>query len=331
MSKASSISTEVNTISSHNKEFDWSDGDLKTLYIHDTKKHPRISSEEVAVLSKLVQQGIEAAKQLASNDARSDEELDRLKWVAEMGHQARNDIIVANTGLVFRYANHYENKGVDYLDLIQAGNEGLIRAVEKFDPDMGYEFSTYATTWIDSFIYTEIHKSSRTIQIAIEPSAQLKKMQRIMREHLQASGEEMSIEAIAKEMDKKPEEILDLMNIEHKMVSVNTMVGIDDDQELSEFLIDSEAYSVEDRALDRAAEQAIVKAVRRLLAMSSLDELSKEVISMEYGIGYEAPLSRRAIKKILKRGEQKIKTVSEEAMEQLLSEASQLNMAGLLD
>ncbi len=327
MSDKRYISPENSSTYPTSKKDGWVGDDIRGLYIHDSKKYPVLSSEEVVVLSGLVQEGIVAADQLDNMDiSLAAEEIEVLQHAKKTGLEARNQIVIANTGLVFKWVARHEGRGVDYLDLVQAGNLGLIRAAEKFDPDKGFTFGTYATTWIRSFISEEVHVSGRTIRVPSYNSAQLQKMRRIKLDHQMATGEDMTTQQIAKVMNMTEDKILDLIAMEHKVISLNMDTSPDDDHELQDFLIDSDATVVEESALDNVTEQSIVKAVHDLLAQSDIDEKAKEIICKEYGIGYDKPTSRKKLGRW-----ETVKRLADKAMEQLTSEACQRGLAKMLE
>jgi len=332
MSEKRLAATEANLSTTRSQEFDWVDGELKTLYIRDTKANPRLPKEEIARLSGIVQEGHVAQEALDSGaETLSQSERTQLQESIASGYAARNKMVVTNTGLVFRWASHYEGQGVEYLDLLQAGNLGLIRAAEKFDASMGYAFSTYATTWIKSFISKETHSSGRTIRIEPQQSMKLRKLKRIVQDYHSINGDDMSITEMADAMKVDEATITEMLGWDHQTVSMSTAVGVDEDVELSDVLIDPAAERVEDVALDNAITHALVKSVRSLLAASTLDEQSKEIIRMEYGIGYEKPMSQRQIGKELGIGWRKLSMLANGAIEQLRSEASLFAMSDLLE
>lgn len=313
-------------------ENDWVGDDVLGQYIHDTKKHPMLPSEEVARLSRLVQAGIGAFSELSTLDSDMNSDYRKeLEAKVALGNEARNAIIVANTGLVFHYANHHTIKSVDYLDLIQAGNLGLIRAVEKFDPDKGHAFSTYAKWWIKAFISQEIHWTSRAIRIPEHVAAQMYKLRKLTEEHAATTGEEMSLEQMALAMDKDQADILDFLSLEKEMMSLDKPIDDEDDAVLENFLHDSDALPIDEIATDTTLEESIVRQVQSLLGVSTLDERSKQIIRMQFGIGYDKPMPMSEIhKKVVGRYET-ISMLSRAALEHLRSEAELFQMDRLLD
>ena len=334
MSEKRSVSTETSLTYPSRYEDSWVGDELRSLYVHDTKKNPLISAAEIAQLSQLVQDGIAATARLDGLETIIDtDELEALENTKMVGQDARNEIIVANTGLVFKWATHYEGLNVDYLDLVQAGNLGLIRAAEKFDPSKGFTFGTYATTWIKSFISEEVHKSKRTIRVEPSVSAQMQKLQTIITRHQAINGGDMTLLEMAQAMNKTEKQVTELLAWDRKTISMNTESDESEGNstEYADSLVDRDAVAVEDIALDEVAKQSIVSAIHGLLSASTVDEDSKEIIRMEYGIGYDKPKSRREISRVQGAREEKVKRLAEEAMEQLRIEASLFEMNGLLD
>lgn len=301
-------------------------------YIHDTKKYPVLPAEEIARLSRLVQDGIAASAELAKlEDNENQQRREELEEMIAAGNNARNEVINANTGLVFHHANQHTVKSVEYLDLIQAGNLGLIRAVEKFDPDQGHAFSTYAKWWIRSFISQEIHWTSRAIRIPEHVAAQMHKLRKITQEHAMMTGEEMTIDEMTNAMGKDKEEILDLLNLEKEMTSLDKSLDQENDVSLETIVYDKDALSIDEIVTDSVVEQSIINEVRSLLAISTLDDRSKQIIQMQFGIGHDAPMTPYEIHKRVVGRPETITMLAKGALEHLRAEAELFGLDRLLD
>lgn len=332
MNNEKRVTIDVSPTYPRGHENDWIGDDVLGQYIHDTKKHPRLPADEVARLSRLVQAGIGASSELSTLGSDVNSELRKeLEVRVALGNNARNEIIVANTGLVFHYANHHTIKSVDYLDLIQAGNLGLIRAVEKFDPDKGHAFSTYAKWWIKAFMSQEIYWTSRAIRIPEYTAAQMNKLRKLIEQYAATTGEEMSLEQMAHAMNKDQAEILDLLSLEKEMISLDKPIDDEGDTVLENFLHDSDAIAIDEIATDTILEESIVREVQSLLEVSTLDERSKQIVRMQFGIGYDRPMAITEIIKNVTGRRETIIMLSRAALEHLRSEAELFQMDRLLD
>jgi len=332
MSHEKRVTVDVRPTYPRRHENGWVGDDVLGQYIHDTKKHPMLPADEVARLSRLVQSGMDASRELDALESDvTGEYRKELEAKVALGNDARNEIIVANTGLVFHYANHHTIKSVDYLDLIQAGNLGLIRAVEKFDPDKGHAFSTYAKWWIKAFMSQEIYWTSRAIRIPERIAAQMNKLRKLTEQHAAATGEEMSLEQMAAAMNKDQADILDYLSIEKEMMSLDKPIDDEGDAVLEDFLQDSEVLPIDEVATDTILEESIVREVQSLLEVSTLDERSKQIIRMQFGIGYDHPMPLTEVHKNVVGRKETIVMLSRAALEHLRSEAELFQMDRLLD
>lgn len=332
MSHEKRVTVDVRPTYPRGHENGWVGDDVLGQYIHDTKKYPMLPADEVSRLSRLVQAGISASNELVTlGSGVNGEHRKELEEKVALGNHARNEIIVANTGLVFHYANHHTIKSVDYLDLLQAGNLGLIRAVEKFDPDKGHAFSTYAKWWIKAFISQEIHWTSRAIRIPEHIAAQMNKLRKLTEQHMATTGLEMSLEQMASAMDKDQADILDLLSLEKEMMSLDKPIDNEGDAILENFLQDNDVLRIDEIATDTILEESIVREVQSLLEVSTLDERSKQIIRMQFGIGYDNPMTLTEIHKNVIGRYETISMLSRAALEHLRSEAELLQMDRLLD
>ena len=233
--------------------------DSVRLYLREIGKIPLLSNEEEAELAKEIVKG---------------------------SRKAKEKMVEANMRLVVSIAKRYSGRGLDFLDLIQEGNTGLLRAVEKFDPEKGFKFSTYATWWIRQAITRAIADQARTIRIPVHMVETINKVLRTTRKLTTELNREPSIEEIAKELDMDVDKVEYVMRIKQDIASLDASVGRDGDDEdsvLGDFVEDEERVSPEDSAANQILKEQLAEII------ATLSDREQKIIKMRFGIGGERP------------------------------------------
>ena len=219
--------------------------DSVRAYLKQIGKVALLNAEEEVDLAKRIEAGLYAAERLRQAEEANEKlvlQMQRdLRWIVRDGERAKNHLLEANLRLVVSLAKRYTGRGMAFLDLIQEGNLGLIRAVEKFDYTKGYKFSTYATWWIRQAITRAMADQARTIRIPVHMVEVINKLGRIQRELLQDLGREPTPEELAKEMDITPDKVLEIQQYAREPISLDQTIGDEGDSQLGDFIEDSEA------------------------------------------------------------------------------------------
>ena len=214
--------------------------DLVRAYLKEIGKTPLLTAEQEVELSQRIEAGLYAQHKLMEKRLAAGLRHD-LEHLVRDGELAKRHLLEANLRLVVSIAKRYLGRGMLFLDLIQEGNVGLIRAVEKFDYTKGFKFSTYATWWIRQAITRAMADQARTIRIPVHMVEQINKLSRLQRELLQSLGREATPEELAAELDLTPERVLEIQRYGREPVSLETAVGDDGDNSLGDFIEDSDA------------------------------------------------------------------------------------------
>jgi len=221
--------------------------DTISLYLKEMARVPLLTPEEETSLAKRLERGRRAQRKL-ERDGYNEEEAARLRQEVIQGEQARDHLIKANTRLVVSIAKKYMGQGVPFSDLIQEGNLGLMKAVEKFDYRRGYKFSTYATWWIRQAITRALADQGRTIRVPVHMSDRIRKLHQVSRQLEQVWGRKPTPEELAEEMDLEPSKVRWMLRVSRHPVSLERPVGEEEDSELGNFIEDVDAPTPPDAA-----------------------------------------------------------------------------------
>ena len=255
-------------------------GDPVRMYLKEIGKVPLLSAAEEIDLAMKIEAGVAAELDKAEEEGRELErrEKRRLGRVEQVGIDAKQQLIEANLRLVVSIAKRYVGRGMLFLDLIQEGNLGLIRAVEKFDYTKGFKFSTYATWWIRQAITRAIADQARTIRIPVHMVETINKLVRIQRQLLQELGREPTPEEIGKEMGLPAERVREIQKISQEPVSLETPIGEEEDSQLGDFIEDDAAVVPPDAASFSMLQEQLSK------VLDGLAERERKVISLRFGL-----------------------------------------------
>ena len=248
------------------------------MYLKEIGRVPLLTAEEEVDLAKRVEAGLFASEKLTMNPTVAAGLRRDLELIERDGQLAKKRLIEANLRLVVSIAKRYVGRGMLFLDLIQEGNLGLIRAVEKFDYTKGYKFSTYATWWIRQAITRAIADQARTIRIPVHMVETINKLVRIQRQLLQDLGREPTPEEIGAEMELPPERVREIQKLSQEPVSLETPIGEEDDSNLGDFIEDSDAVV----PIDAASFILLQEQLDSIL--HTLSEREKKVIQLRFGL-----------------------------------------------
>ena len=257
-------------------------GDPVRMYLKEIGKVDLLTAADEVDLAMKIEAGLAATEKLEANEAGELEltraEIRRLTRVENVGLEAKQALISANLRLVVSIAKRYVGRGMLFLDLIQEGNLGLIRAVEKFDYEKGFKFSTYATWWIRQAITRAIADQARTIRIPVHMVETINKLVRVQRQLLQDLGRDPTPEEIGAEMDMTAERVREIQKISQEPVSLETPIGEEEDSQLGDFIEDSQAVVPPDAASFSMLQEQLSQ------VLDSLADRERKVIELRFGL-----------------------------------------------
>ncbi|WP_083999321.1 RNA polymerase sigma factor [Actinomadura kijaniata] len=281
-------------------------------YLKQIGKVPLLNAEQEVELAKRIEAGLFAEERLAvEGHLMSQEDLEDYEWIAEDGRRAKNHLLEANLRLVVSLAKRYTGRGMLFLDLIQEGNLGLIRAVEKFDYTKGYKFSTYATWWIRQAITRAMADQARTIRIPVHMVEVINKLARVQRQMLQDLGREPTPEELAKELDMTPEKVVEVQKYGREPISLHTPLGEDGDSEFGDLIEDSEAIVPADAVSFTLLQEQLHS------VLDTLSEREAGVVSMRFGLTDGQPKTLDEIGKVYGVTRERIRQIESKTMSKL--------------
>ncbi len=280
-------------------------------YLKQIGKVALLNAEQEVELAKRIEAGLFAEEKLNAGVVLEPKLRRELEWIASDGRRAKNHLLEANLRLVVSLAKRYTGRGMLFLDLIQEGNLGLIRAVEKFDYTKGYKFSTYATWWIRQAITRAMADQARTIRIPVHMVEVINKLARVQRQMLQDLGREPTPEELAKELDMTPEKVVEVQKYGREPISLHTPLGEDGDSEFGDLIEDSEAVVPAD-AVSFTLLQEQLHAV-----LDTLSEREAGVVSMRFGLTDGQPKTLDEIGKVYGVTRERIRQIESKTMSKL--------------
>ncbi|MDT4911735.1 MAG: polymerase primary sigma factor [Pseudonocardiales bacterium] len=289
--------------------------DSVRAYLKQIGKVALLNAEEEVDLAKRIEAGLYAAERLRQAEEANEKlvlQVRRdLRWIVRDGERAKNHLLEANLRLVVSLAKRYTGRGMAFLDLIQEGNLGLIRAVEKFDYTKGYKFSTYATWWIRQAITRAMADQARTIRIPVHMVEVINKLGRIQRELLQDLGREPTPEELAKEMDITPDKVLEIQQYAREPISLDQTIGDEGDSQLGDFIEDSEAVV----AVDAVSFTLLQDQLQSVL--QTLSEREAGVVKLRFGLTDGQPRTLDEIGQVYGVTRERIRQIESKTMSKL--------------
>ncbi len=285
--------------------------DLVRVYLNGIGKTALLTAAEEVELAKRIEAGVFAQHMAETAKRLSPTRREELRALVRDGHVAKNHLLEANLRLVVSLAKRYTGRGMPLLDLIQEGNLGLIRAVEKFDYTKGFKFSTYATWWIRQAITRGMADQGRTIRLPVHLVEQVNKLARIKRDLHQQLGREATTDELAKESGISAEKVSDLLDHARDPVSLDMPVGAEEDAPLGDFIEDSDATDAESAVISGLLQDDL----RRVL--STLDPREQAVIRLRYGLEDGQPRTLDQIGKRFGLSRERVRQIEREVMSKL--------------
>ncbi len=280
-------------------------------YLKQIGKVSLLNAEQEVELAKRIEAGLFAEEMLAESKKLDKKTRLDLEWIATDGRRAKNHLLEANLRLVVSLAKRYTGRGMLFLDLIQEGNLGLIRAVEKFDYTKGYKFSTYATWWIRQAITRAMADQARTIRIPVHMVEVINKLARVQRQMLQDLGREPTPEELARELDMTPEKVVEVQKYGREPISLHTPLGEEGDSEFGDLIEDSEAIVPSD-AVSFTLLQEQLESV-----LDTLSDREAGVVRMRFGLTDGQPKTLDEIGKVYGVTRERIRQIESKTMSKL--------------
>ena len=280
-------------------------------YLKQIGKVPLLNAEQEVELAKRIEAGLFAEEKLAGGTRLTEEQQLDLEWIAGDGRRAKDHLLEANLRLVVSLAKRYTGRGMLFLDLIQEGNLGLIRAVEKFDYTKGYKFSTYATWWIRQAITRAMADQARTIRIPVHMVEVINKLARVQRQMLQDLGREPTPDELAVELDMTPEKVIEVQKYGREPISLHTPLGEDGDSEFGDLIEDTGAIQPGEAVSFTLLQEQLHS------VLDTLSEREAGVVSMRFGLTDGQPKTLDEIGKVYGVTRERIRQIESKTMSKL--------------
>ena len=280
-------------------------------YLKQIGKVALLNAEQEVELAKRIEAGLFAEEKIAAGGIKDRKLRKDLEWISEDGQRAKNHLLEANLRLVVSLAKRYTGRGMLFLDLIQEGNLGLIRAVEKFDYTKGYKFSTYATWWIRQAITRAMADQARTIRIPVHMVEVINKLARVQRQMLQDLGREPTPEELARELDMTPEKVVEVQKYGREPISLHTPLGEDGDSEFGDLIEDSEAIVPSDAVSFTLLQEQLDS------VLDTLSERERGVVRMRFGLTDGQPKTLDEIGQVYGVTRERIRQIESKTMSKL--------------
>ena len=280
-------------------------------YLKQIGKVALLNAEQEVDLAKRIEAGLFAEEKIAAGGIKDRKLRKDLEWIAEDGQRAKNHLLEANLRLVVSLAKRYTGRGMLFLDLIQEGNLGLIRAVEKFDYTKGYKFSTYATWWIRQAITRAMADQARTIRIPVHMVEVINKLARVQRQMLQDLGREPTPEELARELDMTPDKVVEVQKYGREPISLHTPLGEDGDSEFGDLIEDSEAIVPSDAVSFTLLQEQLDS------VLDTLSERERGVVRMRFGLTDGQPKTLDEIGQVYGVTRERIRQIESKTMSKL--------------
>ena len=294
-------------------------------YLKQIGRVALLNAELEVELAMRIEAGLFAEEKI-STDKKMDRAIKReLEWIAEDGKRAKNHLLEANLRLVVSLAKRYTGRGMLFLDLIQEGNLGLIRAVEKFDYTKGYKFSTYATWWIRQAITRAMADQARTIRIPVHMVEVINKLARVQRQMLQDLGREPTPEELAKELDMTPEKVVEVQKYGREPISLHTPLGEEGDSEFGDLIEDSEAIVPAEAVSFTILQEELHK------VLDTMSDREAGVVKMRFGLTDGQPKTLDEIGKVYGVTRERIRQIESKTMSKLRHPSRSQSLRDYLD
>ena len=280
-------------------------------YLKQIGKVSLLNAQQEVDLAMRIEAGLYAEHKLAENPDMNKDLKKAMRWVVHDGKRAKNHLLEANLRLVVSLAKRYTGRGMLFLDLIQEGNLGLIRAVEKFDYSKGFKFSTYATWWIRQAITRAMADQARTIRIPVHMVEVINKLARVQRQMLQDLGREPTPEELGKELDMTPEKVIEVQKYGREPISLHTPLGEDGDSEFGDLIEDSEAVVPADAVSFTLLQEQLHS------VLDTLSEREAGVVAMRFGMTDGQPKTLDEIGKVYGVTRERIRQIESKTMSKL--------------